>query len=330
MSRTREAHGPGESTAVVKLGLVGAGPWGRNYIRTMPRISGTRLAAVASRNAHTPELVRQDCRVSSDWNDLLDNSLDGVIIATPPSSHVPIAERFVKRNVAVLIEKPMCTDPGEATRFRDLVAKHSVYAMVGHIHLFSPAYRLLKLLSPSLGSVLAINSAGGRQGPFRADTPALWDWGPHDVSMILDFLDQQPLSVSGRRTLHTAAGQGYADVYDVRMEFPAGVHARATFGNAMAPTRRLEVLHESGALVYDDLADPKLAYRGAAGTQDSGVQSALMASDLSRLPLDCVLDHFCDAIRSGRTNLAALDLAVQVTRVLDEIDRQTIRQESTQ
>lgn len=234
------------------------------------------------------------------------------------------------REVAVLIEKPICMDPGEATRFRDLVAKHSAYAMVGHIHIFSPAYQLLKRLSESLGQVKSIRSTGGRQGPYRADTPALWDWGPHDVSMILDFLARQPLSVSGRRTLHSPVDSGHADIYEVSMEFSGGVHARAVFGNALPPTRKLEVVHERGTLVYDDLAGSKLSYRSDSGAPDAAVRSALETCDVSRPPLDCILDSFCDAIRSRSTDMQSLDLAVSVTRILDGVGRATIRQESTQ
>ena len=39
MNVPRAARGPG---SVLRLGLVGAGPWGRNYVRTLKRFAGAR------------------------------------------------------------------------------------------------------------------------------------------------------------------------------------------------------------------------------------------------------------------------------------------------
>ena len=302
---------------------MGAGPWGRNCLRTLGRAAGARLIAVASRNPATRALVAPECRVVAEWRELLDLELEGVVIATPPASHLPIAAEFLRRDIAVMIEKPLCMELAAAAEFRELAASRRAYAMVDHIHLYSPAYRMLKRLSPGLGAIRSVASAGGRQGPYRADTPALWDWGPHDVSMILDLMQAQPRSGSARRPLHVAAESGFADNYEIEMEFPGGARARATFGNALPRTRRLEVVHERGTLIYDNLAAAKLAYRGEGGAREREIVAALAAADLGRLPLDCALESFCDAVRSRSTDLASLDLAVAVTGVLDAVARAT-------
>lgn len=319
MSSSRAA---GNAERALRLGLVGAGAWGRNYVLALKRLDGARLAAVASRNPETAGLVGPECLVQVDWQRLLDETLDGVIVATPPSTHLPIAERFVESGTAVLIEKPLCFDPAAALRFRDAVTQRGGFAMVNHIHLFSPAFQLLKRLSPSLGRITGIVSAGGRQGPFRLDTPALWDWGPHDVAMALDLMGGEPLSVSGRRTLRRPAeGGGYAENFELELEFGEGVQARITIGNALSPVRRIEVVHERGTLVYDDLAAPKLAVVGADAASVAQVQREIAACGPFRSPLDCVLESFCEAIRAGSSDLQHLDLAVGVVRVLDQVNQ---------
>jgi predicted dehydrogenase len=253
---------------------------------------------------------------------MLDESLDGVIVASPPATHLPIAERFIEQSVPVLVEKPLCLDYSAAARFRDLAVAHRGLVFVDHVHLFSPAFRLLKQLSPSLGRITGIVSAGGRQGPFRSDTPALWDWGSHDLAMVLDLVGSEPLQVSGRRTSRTAAGSGgFAENFELSLQFPNEIPARTTIGNGMAPVRKFEVGHVQGTLIYDDLAEHKLAFRGRRASDDARIRAEIAASEPFRLPLDCALESFCDAIRARRPDPHHLELAVSVVRILEQIDQ---------
>ena len=138
-------------SAALRLGLVGAGRWGRNYLRTVARRDDAFVAAVASRNPDTARLIDARCRAYTDWQALLEEKLDGVIIATTPATHLAIARRFGERGVAVLVEKPLCLDLGEAMAFRKAAEQYRAPVLVDHLHLFSPAYRLLKQLSRLLG-----------------------------------------------------------------------------------------------------------------------------------------------------------------------------------
>ena len=89
----------------LKLGLVGAGRWGRNYVRTIATLDGLRLAAVASRNPETATLVPPHCHIVTDWHDLIAMpGIDGIIIASPPATHAEIllAAIAAGKHVAVL------------------------------------------------------------------------------------------------------------------------------------------------------------------------------------------------------------------------------------
>ena len=293
------------SDAALRLGLVGRGPWGQAYMRTAPRIEGIELCAVAGR----------------DWHGLLGQSLDGAIIATPASTHLEIAARFVAAGVPVLVEKPLCLDLASALRFREEVARQRGLALVDHIHVFSPAYRRLKALSPALGAITRIESCGGRHGPFRPDSSPLWDWGPHDVSMVLDLLGESPRRVSARRTFDERVEEGIAQVVELELEFARGLLARITVGNKLPHTRRFAVSHGQGTLVYDDLAAPKLLLLDADAVAERRWREALAADGLDRLPLDCVLERFRDLIRERKPQPGQLDLAVNVVRVLESAER---------
>ena len=66
----------------LNLGLIGAGRWGKVYIRTIAGLEGIQLAHLASGNPDSKSLVGSDCKVSTDWQGLIANkSVSGVIIA---------------------------------------------------------------------------------------------------------------------------------------------------------------------------------------------------------------------------------------------------------
>ena len=133
----------------IRLGLIGAGRWGRNYIRTINGLPGVRLARLASRNPDSARLIPTGCSIFTDWREMLSSrDLDGVIVATPPHLHAEMAFAAIDAGLAVLIEKPLTLSVAEAHALRERARERGVLAMVDHTHLFNPAFRALKATRP--------------------------------------------------------------------------------------------------------------------------------------------------------------------------------------
>ena len=276
----------------VRLGLVGAGAWGRHYIRTIGGLANVRLACVASRNAETPKIVPAECKVVPDWQALLDARPDGVIIATPTLTHVPIALAAVDRGLPVLVEKPLTMDPVEASALKASAAAKHVLVMVEHTQLFHPAYRKLKSGIASLGRLKELRAVAGRLGPFRADTPVLWDWGSHDVAMCLDLVGKKPDRIAAN-VVERATIEGHkGESIQIDLGFPPGIEASLRVSNILREkTRRFTVVGERGSMDYDD---------SAAG----------------ELPLTVAVKEFAEAIAAGGRDERSIRLAVDVVEVL--------------
>ena len=299
----------------VRLGLIGAGRWGRNYIRTIAGLEGVRLARVASRNPDTA--VPSKCMVMPDWRALLDNrEIDGAIIATPPALHAEMARAAVEAGLPVLVEKPLTLDLGEAIALREFVAGHGGFVMVDHLHLFHPAYRALKGLASKYGPVLAIRSEAGNWGPFRPDAPVLWDWGSHDVAMCIDFLDTVPEGVDAhcveRRPVEGALGE----FIELKLRFPGTLQADIRLGNMMPKRRRFAAHFETGVLVYDDLATNKLTLHPSTARYVLPEGAGQRVEITPELPLGNLIADFAAAIRDRNRDLSALDLGVSVVETL--------------
>lgn len=300
----------------MRIGLIGAGRWGTRYIATLARLPGTELAHVGSRNPKTARLVPKTCRVSGDWRAVLaDPSLDGIILASPPMTHAPLALEAIAVRLPVLIEKPMAMNVADAQAVAAAANAAGVLVMVGHTHLFSPAYRALKQRGKTLGGLRSTQSFAGNDGPARLDASVLWDWGPHDVAMCLDLFGDFPESVQasivGQRRLPGGVGQALT----LHLGFPSGGGSDIRISNIEDRKLRLfEAAYECGRLVYDDVHSPKLreSQLGEGGAEPISVDPVPA--------LTCLVREFTDSIGSNGRTHPSLSLGVQVVQVLAQCE----------
>jgi predicted dehydrogenase len=305
----------------LRLGLIGAGRWGRNYITTIAGLEGVRLASLASRNPQSARLAGPDCLVTADWHAILDRSrIDAAIVATPPALHAEMTAAAVKRGLPVLVEKPLTLDLVEAVALRGLVAAQEGFVMVDHTHLFHPAYRALKLVAPRYGPVHAIDCRSGNYGPFRADTRALWDWGAHDLALCLDLVGASPEILEAKCLERRRAPEGWGEVLELRATFPRAVSAVLRFGNLLAKERRMVVYLERAVLVYDDGVERKLTLHPPSPPHTEPATPGEPLAYDRQLPLACVVSEFARAVRASSKSLDSLDLGVEVVRLLDRCE----------
>lgn len=246
----------------MRLGLIGAGRWGKRYIQTICSLPGLTLARVASRNSDSARLVPSDCRISSDWRDVAGASdLDGVVIATPPAFHAEMALYALSRGLGVLVEKPFTLTVEEARTVREMSRRVGRPVLVDHTHLFSEAMREMLRRVPGKGRLLHIESSAGNYGPFRPDVAPLWDWGAHDVAMCLAIAGQNPATICAARKYYGQQDGGIAEDVSLWLTFSEGVTAHIHLSNIRSDKRRyLAVQCVEGVFVYDDLSNNKLVY----------------------------------------------------------------------
>ena len=172
-----------------RLGLIGAGPWGRNYIHTIAGLDGICLTRLASRNPESARLTGSEGTISEDWRDIVEaENLDGIVIASPPVTHADMVLAAISKGLAVLVEKPISLSVAEAEKILATAKAEDAIVMVDHIHLYSAAWEAVKRETRSLGAVRAISGVAGKWGPFPPSTPVLWEWGSHDVAMCINLM----------------------------------------------------------------------------------------------------------------------------------------------
>jgi predicted dehydrogenase len=118
----------------VRIGVLGAGAWGKNHVRT---ISGMADAELYRRGRCKPGVGRSwpgsTRRVDHGRSAKVIEQSDAVIVATPARTHAALAMQAMEAGRATLVEKPFALTVADAERMADLAARKGVPLLVGHL-----------------------------------------------------------------------------------------------------------------------------------------------------------------------------------------------------
>ena len=99
-------------------------------------------------------------------------------------------------------------------------------------------------------------------GPYREDTPVIWDWGAHDLSVLLSLMGKSPNTISCKKLKENKKRSADESIWNIKCNFDDQIKSSTLIGNMMTKSRKVGVLGSNGMLVFDDLAvDPLLFYR---------------------------------------------------------------------
>lgn len=317
----------------VNIAVVGYGYWGPNLVRNVIERPELSLWGLCELNpARAADFTRRypGARTSDSFDELLaDPSLDAVAIATPPSTHYPLAKRALEAGKNVLVEKPLATNPVEAEALVELAAREGLVLMPGHTFLYSPAVNKVRDLieSGDLGEVYFVTSSRMNLGMYQPDG-VINDLAPHDLSILLYWLDQPVSMVAASGS--TVFQNGVPETAFLTLCFEHGPTANVQI-SWLAPrkVRQMIVVGSRRMVVYDDAATDgavRIYDRGFDFTEPSNFgeyQLTYRSGDMvvPRLdpaePLGLELADFAKAIQEGTAPRSHARLGVEIVRILE-------------
>jgi len=163
---------------VVRIGVVGLGFGARVHIPGFQLLEplGARVAAVCSRSGSSAASAPPGARVYRDWRELVtDPDLDLVSVATPPLEHAEISLAALAAGTAVLCEKPLGLDAGQAVAVAEACADGPP-ALVNFGYRTLPAFRRARELieAGALGEIERFDATWHVQA--RDDSGWPWTW----------------------------------------------------------------------------------------------------------------------------------------------------------
>ncbi|HEY7195379.1 MAG TPA: Gfo/Idh/MocA family oxidoreductase [Gemmatimonadales bacterium] len=324
----------------LKIGVVGAGTWGKNHVRTVAGLADAELTAVCDTDAKVRERVARQypaALVTGEVPALLE-AVEAVIVASPAATHATVARQAIEAGKPVLVEKPFALSGRDAEAVAKLAEQRGLPVLAGHLLVYHPAVEKLREMvqQGELGRVFYLYGLRVNLGQVRKDENALWSFGPHDVSVALYLLGEEPVRVA-------AQGKSYLqpaieDVVFLTMEFASGVLAHVQM-SWLDPhkERKLTVVGAKKMVVFDDM-EPREKLR----IYDKGVDRppeygsfgeslAIREGDIfiPRIPavepLAAELAHFVRAARGTEAPRASAADGVRVVRVLEAASRSLAR-----
>jgi predicted dehydrogenase len=236
----------------------------------------------------------------------------------------------------ILVEKPLATSVAEVEHIGKLADENGLVAMTGHTFLYNAAVRYIKGLIESgrLGDIRYIYSQRLNLGRIRSDVDALWNFAPHDISIIQYWLgDPTPLSVVKRGVDYIQ--DHIDDVVFMNIYYPNKIMANIHV-SWLDPrrVRSMTVVGSKKMVVYDDTAENKVMILDK-GIDRMAILGEHMDYDnlsyptfshrsgdilLPRInfqePLKVEVDHFIDCIENGDECITGVDHAKKVIEIL--------------
>ena len=307
----------------VRLGLIGVGKWGRNYIKTIEKTKGVILEKIACRTLENKTDLCKSFELTNNWRDISKSSqIDGVIIATDPMHHIEIAKECIENGKPLIIEKPITLNYNDAKYLLNLSLNKKVMVKVNHIYLYHPLFRSLKNQFLKNENINSIYTIGGDYGPFRKNISSLWDWGPHDLAMCLDIIKDFPLKIEARYLNNFSKKDINKGNIKIDLFFKNNINAEINIGNMMENKKRLfKLKYEKFSYIFDPI---NFEYIQKINNNDSEIIEILQKKetlDKDISPLELIVKEFVEDIDCSNFNLYDLKLAKNVVSILEQTEK---------
>jgi predicted dehydrogenase len=183
----------------VRMGVVGTGYWADVvHAHGVAAHPGAELVGIWGRDrAKADALAGQHDAAGYDDFDALLDAVDALTFAVPPQVQAELAVRAAEAGKHLLLEKPIATDLAAADRMVEAAERSAVSTVVFFTYRFVPfsedfldEVRTHDLRGGAAWWYVGHAAAGSpfANSPWRKSDGALWDVGPHALSVLLPAL----------------------------------------------------------------------------------------------------------------------------------------------
>ena len=249
----------------MRFGVLGTGFWAREiHVASLAAHPDVELVGVWGRDRAKAEAAGAPFDVPgyADLDALL-GEVDAVSVALPPDVQAPLAVRAAEAGKHLLLEKPIALDVPAADRIVAAVRAAGVASVVFFTLRFretagawlAQAGRMR--LAGGAGSWIG-SRAGSPFGasPWRDRYGALWDLGPHALSLLLPTLG--PVTA-------VQTGRGFGDTVHLVFSHESGASSAVTVSHSVPPMAagiEFYVYGDAGrAVLLPEEGPPLAAYR---------------------------------------------------------------------
>jgi predicted dehydrogenase len=231
----------------LRVGVAGAGHFGRYHALKLAASARAELAGVHDRDAGRAALVAAEAGARALGFEELLADCDALVVAVPAAAHHGVAIAALRAGRHVLVEKPIAATLAEADEMADLAAARGLVLQVGHLERFSAAHGAIL---GRAGAPLYIEAS--RVGPFKprgTDVSVILDLMIHDLDLVLELTGSPIVAVDA---VGAPVASAREDMASARLRFASGAVATIT-ASRVAPRieRRMRIFGAAGCVSVD-------------------------------------------------------------------------------
>ena len=317
------------------IAVVGCGHWGKHLVRNFSELGA--LCSISDPNSQIADQYASQYNVKKySFTEIInDPNIKGVVLAVPAYLHASMAIEAMNKKKHVFVEKPLAMNEVEAEAMITTAKKNKVQLMVGHLLQYHPIFKTIReyVEEGKIGEINYIYSNRLSFGKVRTQEDVIWSFAPHDISMILSLIGQEPEYVSTNAT--SILQKNIADTATIHMQFNSGLKSHISV-SWLHPYKehKLVVVGKSSMLVFDDTKPwyEKLALypyeamssKNLVNLQNSNVQYIKI---IEEEPLKKECQHFLDVVEKNIQPLTDGSEGLRVFKVLSAASRSQIKNE---
>ncbi len=199
----------------LKVAVIGVGYWGPNFVRNFIRNKLTEVVWVCDLSQKALDEIKQyypQLKLTRDYQEILnDDSVDLVMVTTPPESHYKITKDALNHKKHVIVAKPLTTNSKKALELYQIAKKKGLLLYGDLTYLYTGAVKYIKkfIEKGSIGSPLYYDSIRANLGLIQKDVSVVWDLAPHDFAIIDDWFGLEPEQVFATASRHFGRANNY-------------------------------------------------------------------------------------------------------------------------
>jgi predicted dehydrogenase len=297
------------------VGLVGCGRWGRHILRDL-RSLGCAVPVVARSEASRERAREGGARAIVEHVSQLAGA-DGIVVATPTTTHAEVLEEALALGVPLFCEKPLAHDAVAASRLAER-APETIFVM--DKWRYHPGVRELGAIAREqrLGRVSGIRTVRVGWGNPHDDVDPVWVLAPHDLAIALEVMGAVPRA-------ETAVGldlDGELAHLEAVLRGDAWWQLLEVSGRSPERTRRVELHCEDGVAVLAGGWDEHVSVfrEGAEGPDEELVETP------GELPLLAELRAFVAHLAGGPAPRTSVTDGAAIVAAVEELRRLALAQ----
>lgn len=336
-----QERGPNKSNSKLKIGIIGLGRMGLMHAALFNNLNESQVIAISDPSNFPSKplgIINPSIKVFHKTEEMFENcDLDGVLISTPVSTHIPLALNCTERKIPFLLEKPLSISSDKAIPLISKLKDNFIPNMIGYVYRFLYSFVKAKeiLDSDCLGNIQRVSAniyisqlfqkgKGWRYDPKQSGGGALISLGSHVIDLLTWYFGPVKSVVGKVKSVYSP---GIDDFAHLIMEHNVGITSILDCSWSVRFKRKIDVkidiLGDNGTLVVSE--DTILLYLDKQSANYPSGKIILNANDLFRpVPIDIGTPkftfqdrHFLHSIKYNKSSSPDIMQGYHVQQIVD-------------